>query len=99
MCIRDSFPLVRRDLALLVHRSVRYSTLRELAFQSAAPLLREVNLFDRYEGDRIAPELRSYALSFMFRDDHATLTDERVEAAMTQIIAIFAQATGAEVRR
>lgn len=93
------FPLVRRDLALLVHRSVRYSTLRELAFQSAAPLLREVNLFDRYEGDRIAPELRSYALSFMFRDDHATLTDERVEAAMTQIIAIFAEATGAEVRR
>jgi phenylalanyl-tRNA synthetase beta subunit len=35
----------------------------------------------------------------MFRDDHATLTDERVEAAMTQIIAIFAEATGAEVRR
>jgi len=93
------FPLVRRDLALLVNRSVRYSTLRELAFKSAAPLLREVNLFDRYEGDRIAPELRSYALSFLFRDDQATLTDEKVEEAMTQIIAIFAEVTGAEVRR
>ncbi|MBM3918285.1 MAG: phenylalanine--tRNA ligase subunit beta [Sphingomonadales bacterium] len=93
------FPPVRRDLALLVNRSVRYSTLRDLALKTAAPLLREVNLFDRYEGDRIAPELRSYALSFLFRDDLATLTDERVEAAMTQIIAIFAAATGAEVRR
>jgi phenylalanyl-tRNA synthetase beta chain len=93
------FPLVRRDLALLVNRNVRYSTLRELAFKSASPLLREVNLFDRYEGDRIAPELRSYALSFLFRDDHATLTDEKVEAAMTQIIATFAEVTGAEVRR
>ena len=93
------FPMVRRDLALLVNRSVRYATLRDLAFQTIGPLLREVNLFDRYEGDRIAPTLRSYALSFLFRDDHATLTDERVEAAMSQIITIFAQATGAEVRR
>lgn len=93
------FPLVRRDLALLVNRSVRYSTLRALAFQSAGTLLREVNLFDRYEGERIAPELRSYAMSFLFRDDHATLTDEKVEAAMNQIIAIFAETTGAEVRR
>jgi phenylalanyl-tRNA synthetase beta chain len=93
------FPLVRRDLALLVNKSVRYATLRALAFQSAGPLLREVNLFDRYEGERMASDLRSYALSFMFRDDHATLTDERVEAAMSQIIAIFAEATGAKVRR
>ena len=93
------FPSMRRDLALVIDPAVRYQALEQSARESAGKLLKEVNLFDVYEGDKLEKGKRSYALSFVFRDEEKTLTDAEVDAAMQQIISNFELSLGATVRQ
>jgi phenylalanyl-tRNA synthetase beta chain len=92
------FPSVRRDLALLVDRTVKYARIEELARQTERKLLREVNLFDVYEGKGIPEGKRSYAVSFILRDDTATLQDKSIEKTMERLVERFKQELGAELR-
>lgn len=92
------FPSVRRDLALVVDKSTRYETLRSLAFQAEKNLLKEVNLFDSYEGDKIESGKKSYALSFILLNDNATLTDKEVEDVINRLISAYKEKAGAEIR-
>jgi phenylalanyl-tRNA synthetase beta chain len=80
------FPEVRRDLALLVNQDVDFSQIEKLAFQTEKKLLKRVGLFDVYEGDNIAPGLRSYAVSFILQDEEKTLTDKEIEKVMDRLI-------------
>jgi phenylalanyl-tRNA synthetase beta chain len=92
------FPAVRRDLSLLLDKAVTYAQLEKLALQAERKLLRQVDLFDVYEGDKLPAGKKSYALSFTLQDVEKTLTDEQVEKAMGRIRNAFEKEAGAELR-
>jgi phenylalanyl-tRNA synthetase beta chain len=92
------FPSVRRDLSLLLDEGVRFDTLRQLAFTAERKLLREVGLFDVYQGDKLPAGKKSYALSFVLQDLTKTLTDEQVDKAMGRIRQALEKEVGAELR-
>ncbi len=92
------FPAVRRDLSLLLASDVRFDRLRQVALNAERKLLREVDLFDVYEGDKLPAGKKSYALSFVLQDAEKTLTDEQVEKAMGRIRQAMEKEAGAELR-
>lgn len=91
-------PAVRRDLSLLLPAEARFETLRAIAFKAERKLLREVGLFDVYQGDKLPADKKSYALSFILRDDERTLTDDQVDKAMGRIRSAMEQEAGAQLR-
>lgn len=93
----SKFPTVRRDLSLLLNAEVKFEELRQIAFKAERKLLREVDLFDVYEGDKLPSGKKSYAISLLLQDAEKTLTDEVVEKAMGRIREALLTA-GAEVR-
>jgi phenylalanyl-tRNA synthetase beta chain len=92
------FPSVRRDLALLADKGVTFRKLREIAFGAEKKLLRNVTLFDVYEGDKLPEGKKSYALGFTLEDPAATLTDSAIDRAMGNMITQFEKHAGATVR-
>ena len=94
----SKFPEVKRDLALLVDKSVTFSALRDVAFATERKLLRSVSLFDVYEGDKLPAGKKSYALSFVLEDKTRTLDEKTIERVMTNLVKQFEQRCGAEVR-
>ena len=92
------FPEVRRDMALLLDEGVSYASLRKCAFRTGKKLLRHVNLFDVYRGDKIPEGKKQYALSFVFQDMEKTLTDNDVEKMMEKLLAAFGHEFGAALR-
>ena len=95
----NKFPSVRRDLALLLDKDVEFSKLNSLAKQTETNLLKSVNLFDVYEGDKLPENKKSYALSFILEDKENTLTDSQIDGVMDKLINAFEQKVGAEVRK
>ena len=91
-----------RDLALVVHDSVSHDALIAAAMDDASGLLRSAQLFDLYKPKAatagIGAEERSMALRLEFRDEEATLTDERIEAALAAIQKRLAERLQARVR-
>ncbi|MCX6245139.1 MAG: phenylalanine--tRNA ligase subunit beta [Bacteroidetes bacterium] len=92
------FPEVRRDLALLLDRSVSFAELEKLAFDTDKKLLKEVGLFDVYEGEKIGEGKKSYALWFILQDDQGTLTDEQIDKVMNRLIKVYAEKLNAIIR-
>ena len=93
------FPEVRRDLALLLDRRVKFTDIEAAAYKAGKGMLRSVNLFDVYEGEKIEAGKMSYALSFILQDEHKTLTDKEVDKVMNQITDSLVKETGATVRK
>jgi phenylalanyl-tRNA synthetase beta chain len=93
----SKFPSVRRDLALLIDKSVKYQQIEEMAFASERKILQEVNLFDIYENEKLGNK-RSYAVSFTLLDKEATLTDKQIDAVMDKLIKNYREKLGAELR-
>jgi phenylalanyl-tRNA synthetase beta chain len=94
----SKFPEVRRDLALLIDKTVKFEQLEQLAFQSEKKLLKAVNLFDIYQGDKLPHGKKSYALSFILQDENATLTDKQIDKTMDTLIKKYQEKVGAEIR-
>ena len=94
----SKYPEVKRDLALLVDKSVAFSTLRSIAFATEKKLLKSVALFDVYEGDKLPEGKKSYALSFILEDKSQTLTDKAIERTMANLQAAFEKQCGASIR-
>ncbi|MBK8341304.1 MAG: phenylalanine--tRNA ligase subunit beta [Flavobacteriales bacterium] len=92
------YPEVRRDLSLLLDRSVTFARLRSIALHAERKLLRQVDLFDVYEGDKLPQGKMSYALSFILQDVERTLTDEQVDKAMERIRTALELEAGAVLR-
>jgi phenylalanyl-tRNA synthetase beta chain len=92
------FPSVRRDLALLLDKKIMYKELEELAFNAERKLLKTVNLFDIYEGDKLEAGKKSYAISFMLQDDEATLNDKQIDNVMQKLIKTYTEKVGATLR-
>jgi phenylalanyl-tRNA synthetase beta chain len=92
------FPEVRRDLALLIDKTIQFEQLEQLAYQAEKGILKNVNLFDVYEGDKLPSGKKSYALSFTLQDDNATLTDKQIEKTMEKLMKTYQEKVGAEIR-
>ena len=92
------FPSVRRDLALLLDKQITYKELEEIAFATERKLLKTVNLFDIYEGDKLEAGKKSYALSFMLQDEEATLNDKQIDNVMQKLIKNYTEKVGAVLR-
>lgn len=92
------YPAVRRDLALLIDKSIRFSQIRDLAFKTERNLLQEVGLFDVYESDTLGQGKKSYAVSFILRDDLRTLTDKNIEKVMNNLLRAFSKELDAKIR-
>lgn len=92
------YPHVRRDLALLLDRGVKFGQIREIAFNTERNLLHEVNLFDVYESDTLGKNKKSYAVSFILRDELKTLTDKSIDKVMGNLIRAFEKELGAQIR-
>ena len=94
----SKFPEVKRDLALLVDKSVTFAALREVALATERKLLKRVSLFDVYEGDKLPEGKKSYALSFLLEDKSRTLDEKTIERVMQNLQRQFEQKCGALVR-
>jgi phenylalanyl-tRNA synthetase beta chain len=93
------FPSVRRDLSMLVDKATTFNQLKQVAQKTERKLIKEVNVFDVYEGDKLPVGKKSYALSFILQDDEKTLTDKAIDAVMQKIIYNFGKEVGAEIRK
>lgn len=89
---------VKRDLALLVDKSVTLQQIENVVRESERKLLRDVSLFDVYEGDKLPAGKKSYAINITLQDDERTLNDKQIDAVMNKIINNLRQKTGAELR-
>ncbi|MBB6272902.1 phenylalanyl-tRNA synthetase beta chain [Pedobacter cryoconitis] len=93
------YPAVRRDLSMLVDTDVTFDTLKTIAFKTEKKLLKNVQIFDVYVGDKLPENKKSYALNFTLQDEQQTLTDKQIDAVMQKIIANLAQSAKAEIRK
>ncbi len=92
------YPEVRRDLALLIDKSVQFNQLRDLAYRSERKLLQSVDLFDVYEGKGVPEGKKSYAVSYILRDEEKTLNDKQIEKIMQKLVSTYERELGAQLR-
>ena len=92
------YPEVRRDLALLIDQSVSYESIYTIAKQTEKSLLKNIDLFDVYEGQNLPEGKKSYAVSFSIQDSSKTLTDEQIDKIMSKLQKNFETELGAVLR-
>ncbi|GAB3993048.1 phenylalanine--tRNA ligase subunit beta [Spirosoma daeguense] len=93
------FPEVRRDLSLVLDKSVTFEQISKLARQTERKLLRSINVFDVYEGENLGTDKKSYSVSFMLQDSTQTLTDTTIDKTMQRLMGIFEKELGAVIRK
>jgi phenylalanyl-tRNA synthetase beta chain len=93
------FPVVRRDLALVLDKSVKFESIEKLAYKAEKRILKSVNLFDIYEGPELSEEKKSYSVSFFLQDSEKTLNDKQIDKMMNRFIQVFEQDLDAIIRR
>lgn len=94
----SKYPEVRRDLALLLDAQIEFSKVLELAKKTEKSLLKEVDLFDVYEGKNLPEGKKSYAVSFILQDTTKTLTDSQIDKTMSKLTQAFETELGASLR-
>jgi phenylalanyl-tRNA synthetase beta chain len=92
------FPSVRRDLSLIVDKGVAYEDIKSAAFNTERKLLKEVNLFDVYGGEKLEPGKMSYSVSLILQDVSQTLTDKKIDKSVARILEAISEKTGACLR-
>ena len=92
------YPEVRRDFALLLDDHITFEQIDTIAKQTEKELLKEVDLFDVYQGKNLPKGKKSYAVSFTIQDENKTLTDKQIDKIMNKLQANFEQQLGAELR-
>lgn len=92
------YPEVRRDFALLVDENVQFEQIFNIAKQTEKGLLKDVNLFDVYQGNNLPEGKKSYAVSFILQDDSKTLTDTQIDKIMSKLQSNFESQLGASLR-
>ncbi|MDO7171146.1 phenylalanine--tRNA ligase subunit beta [Mariniflexile sp. AS56] len=92
------YPEVRRDFALLLDDSVTFESIHKIAKKSEKQLLKNVSLFDVYQGSNLPAGKKSYAVSFTLQDENKTLTDKQIDKIMKTLQTQFENQLGAELR-
>lgn len=93
------FPEVRRDLSLVLDNEVSFDQIQKIARQYEKTLLRQINVFDVYQGDNLGAGKKSYSVSFILQDLEQTLTDKVIDKTMERLIAAFEKEAGAVIRK
>lgn len=93
------YPAVRRDLSMLVDTAVTFDALKSIVFKTEKKLVKQVQVFDVYVGDKLPEGKKSYALNFTIQDEEQTLTDKQIDNVMQKIIHNLAQTAKAEIRK
>ena len=91
----SKYPAIKRDLALLVDKSVTFAQIEQVARETEKKLLKAVSLFDVYEGKNLEEGKKSYAVSFVLQDDNQTLNDKVIEKTMARLMENFQKRLGA----
>ena len=94
----SKYPEVKRDLALLVDKSVAFADIAKIANETEKKLLKNVYLFDVYEGKNLEANKKSYAVSFILQDENKTLTDNQIDGIMKKLIKNYEEKLGAKIR-
>lgn len=92
------YPEVKRDFALLIDENVAFNEIYTIARQSERKLLKDITLFDVYEGDKLPAGKKSYAVSFTLQDVNQTLTDKQIDKVMNKLKLSLEKQLGAELR-
>jgi phenylalanyl-tRNA synthetase beta chain len=92
------YPAVRRDLALLLDKNVQFGEIEKIAYETEKKLLKEVSLFDVYEGKNLEAGKKSYAVCFMLQDETQTLNDKQIDKIMSKLIKNLEDKLGAKLR-
>ena len=92
------YPAVSRDLALLLDKSVEFGEVERIAYQTEKKLLREVRLFDVYEGKNLPEGKKSYAVNFILQDESKTMGDKQIDSIMQKLIQNLTKQLNAELR-
>ncbi|MGB5497341.1 MAG: phenylalanine--tRNA ligase subunit beta [Maribacter sp.] len=92
------YPEVKRDFALLLDNTVSFKAIHDIAFQTERKILKKVNLFDVYTGNKLPEGKKSYAVSFTLQDDHSTLTDKQIDKIMSKLQQKYENELDAELR-
>lgn len=95
----SKFPAVRRDLSLVINKSVSYQDILDLTLKTERNLIKSVDVFDLYEGDRIEKSKKAYSLKFILQDDKKTMTDKVIDKTMKRLITMFEKELGAIIRQ
>ena len=92
------FPAVSRDLALLIDKNVTFDQIRQIAVKSEKKLLKQLSLFDVYEGKNLPEGKKSYAVNFLLQDEEKTLNDRQIDTVMQRIQKSLENELGAQLR-
>ena len=95
----SKFPEVRRDLSLVIDKAIKFEDIRKLSTKLERKLVRRINVFDVYEGDKIDAGKKAYAISFHLQDDEKTLTDKVIDKTMNRLMQGFEKDLGALIRK
>ena len=94
----SKFPAVKRDLALLLDKKVQFAEIEKIAYETEKKLLKEVSLFDVYEGKNLEAGKKSYAVSFLLQDENAPLNDKQIDKIMSKLVKNLEDKLGAKLR-
>ena len=95
----SKYPEVRRDLSLVIDDDISYQTIERIALQTERRLLKRINVFDVYRGEKIDKKKKAYALSFILQDQKGTLTDKAIDKCMSRLILSFEKELNATIRK
>lgn len=93
------FPEVRRDLSLVLDKQVNFNEIKHLIHSVEKRLIKDIVLFDVYEGENIPENKKAYAMGFTLQDESKTLTDEEIDKTMNRLMTAFEQKLGAVIRK
>jgi len=93
------FPVVRRDLALVLDKKLKFEAIEKLAYHAEKRILKSVNLFDIYEGQELGDGKKSYSVSFFLQNPEKTLEDKQIDKIMNKFMKVFEEDLGAIIRR
>ncbi|PHS09514.1 MAG: phenylalanine--tRNA ligase subunit beta [Kordia sp.] len=94
----SKYPEVKRDFALLLDEKITFEEIHTIAKKSEKKLLKDINLFDVYQGKNLPSGKKSYAVSFTLEDKEKTLTDKQIDKIMSKLQNSFEKQLGAELR-
>ncbi|MEL7003094.1 MAG: phenylalanine--tRNA ligase subunit beta [Bacteroidota bacterium] len=95
----SKFPEVRRDLSLVIDKSVTFEQIKNVALKAERKLLRGLNVFDVYEGKNIGEDKKAYAINFTLQDSEKTLNDKVIDKTMNRMMSSFENELGALIRK
>jgi phenylalanyl-tRNA synthetase beta chain len=95
----NKFPVMQRDLAMVVKRSTTYESIEQTVKKVKLPKLKDMRLFDVFESEKLGADKKSMAISFLFSDDEKTLTDKEVDGMIAKLVQGFESELAAEIRK